>query len=124
MRGPSASQASGRRLPGRNRSAGPHSKEFCSPEFQGGSMRFRTTILISVLLAATGLAHAAEETPLLANSPTVSKTQVVFAYGGSFLGGARGGGVAQQFPAGRRADGAGFLADGKASQISRPAKIQ
>src|SRR5260370_19305825 len=82
MRGPSASQASGRRLPGRNRSAGPHSKEFCSPEFQGGSMRFRTTILISVLLAATGLAHAAEETPLLANSPTVSKTQVVFAYGG------------------------------------------
>ena len=41
-------------------------------------MRSRMTILISVLLAAAGLAHAAEETPLLATSPTVSKTQVVF----------------------------------------------
>src|SRR5258708_8659399 len=107
MRGPSASQASGRRLPGRNRSAGPHSKEFCSPEFQGGSMRFRTAILISVLLAAAGLAHAAEETPLLANSPTVSKTQVVFAYGGYLWSRPPRGGDAPPLPPRRAGGGPG-----------------
>ncbi|MCU1318238.1 MAG: hypothetical protein JWN63_3560, partial [Candidatus Acidoferrum typicum] len=42
-------------------------------------MRFRMAILIGILLAFTAASRAAEETPLLAHSPTVSKTQVVFA---------------------------------------------
>jgi len=76
-------------------------------------MRFRTTILISVLLAATGLAHAAEETPLLANSPTVSKTQVVFAYGGYLWSVPRDGGDARQLTTGGHEGVPVFSPDGK-----------
>src|SRR5712691_12814469 len=43
----------------------------------GASMRFRIAILIGILLALATVSGAAEETPLLAHSPTVSKTQVV-----------------------------------------------
>ncbi len=76
-------------------------------------MRFRTTILISVLLAAAGLAHAAEETPLLANSPTVSKTQVVFAYGGYLWSVPRDGGDARQLTTGGHEGVPVFSPDGK-----------
>ena len=76
-------------------------------------MRFRTTILISVLLAAAGLAQAAEETPLLANSPTVSKTHVVFAYGGYLWSVPRDGGDARQLTTGGREGLPVFSPDGK-----------
>jgi len=76
-------------------------------------MRFRTTILISVLLAAAGLAQAAEETPLLANSPTVSKTLVVFAYGGYLWSVPREGGDARQLSTGGHEDVPVFSPDGK-----------
>jgi tricorn protease len=47
-------------------------------------MRVRMTVLFCALLAMScaGVSRAAEETPLLAHSPTLSKTQVVFTYGG------------------------------------------
>jgi len=38
-------------------------------------MRFRIEILGGLLLACAGLSRGAEETPLLAHSPTLSKTQ-------------------------------------------------
>jgi len=76
-------------------------------------MRFRTTILISVLLAAAGLAQAAEETPLLANSPTVSNTLVVFAYGGYLWSVPREGGDARQLSTGGHEDVPVFSPDGK-----------
>ncbi len=76
-------------------------------------MRFRTTILISVLLAAAGLAQAAEETPLPANSPTVSKTHVVFAYGGYLWSVPRDGGDARQLTTGGHEGLPVFSPDGK-----------
>src|SRR6266513_2698266 len=45
-------------------------------------MRFRITMLMGILLALAAVSGATEETPLLAHSPTASKTQVAFAYGG------------------------------------------
>ena len=45
-------------------------------------MRFRIAILIAILLAFVAVSGAAEEMPLLVQSPTLSKTQVVFTYGG------------------------------------------
>ena len=47
-------------------------------------MRVRMTVMMVALLGLTcaGVSRAAEETPLLTHAPTLSKTQVVFAYGG------------------------------------------
>ena len=45
-------------------------------------MRFRIAILIGALLVLAAGSNAAEETPLLVHSPTLSSTQVIFAYGG------------------------------------------
>jgi tricorn protease len=63
-------------------------------------MRVRMAILIGVLLACAGLSRGAEETPLLAHSPTLSKTQVVFAYGGYLWSVPREGGDARQLTTG------------------------
>src|SRR5258708_2983747 len=63
-------------------------------------MRFRIAILIGLLLAFAGASEAAEETPLLAHSPTVSKTNVVFAYGGYLWSVPRDGGDARQLTTG------------------------
>jgi tricorn protease len=57
-------------------------------------------ILTGVLLACAGLSRAADETPLLAHSPTLSKTQVVFAYGGYLWSVPREGGDARQLTTG------------------------
>src|SRR5689334_25117004 len=65
-------------------------------------MRVRMAVLIGVLLALTcaGLSQGAEEAPLLAHSPTLSKTQVVFAYGGYLWSVPREGGDARQLTTG------------------------
>src|SRR5260370_18005603 len=68
--------------------------------FPGGSMRFRIAILIGVLLSFAGIARAAEETALLAHSPTVSKTHVAFTYGGYLLRVPRAGGDERQLTTG------------------------
>jgi tricorn protease len=66
----------------------------------GGNMRVRMAILTGVLLVCAGLSRGAEETPLLAHSPTLSKTQVVFAYGGYLWSVPREGGDARQLTTG------------------------
>lgn len=65
-------------------------------------MRFRMMILIGVLLAFAGTSRAAEETPLLAHAPTLSKTEVVFAYGGYLWSVPRDGGDARQLTTDRK----------------------
>jgi tricorn protease len=76
-------------------------------------MRFRIAILIGLFMAFAGLTRAAEETPLLAHSPTVSKTQVVFAYGGYLWSVPRDGGDARQLTTGGHEGLPVFSPDGK-----------
>jgi len=76
-------------------------------------MRFRMAILIGMLLASTGLTRAAEETPLLAHSPTVSRTQIVFTYGGYLWSVPREGGDARQLTTGGHEGLPVFSPDGK-----------
>src|SRR5438045_8481411 len=59
-------------------------------------MRFRMAILIGFLATSAVTSRAAEEAPLLAHSPTVSRAQVVFAYGGYLWSVPRDGGDARQ----------------------------
>jgi tricorn protease len=78
-------------------------------------MHVRTAVLSAVLLALTcaGVSLAAEETPLLAHSPTLSKTQVVFAYGGYLWTVPREGGDARQLTTGGHEGAPVFSPDGK-----------
>jgi tricorn protease len=76
-------------------------------------MRFRIAILIGLFVAFAGLTRAAEEIPLLAHSPTVSKTQVVFAYGGYLWSVPRDGGDARQLTTGGHEGLPVFSPDGK-----------
>jgi len=76
-------------------------------------MRFRMAILIGVLLAFAGTSSAAEEAPLLAHSPTLSKTEVVFAYGGYLWSVPRDGGDARQLTTGGHEGLPVFSPDGK-----------
>src|SRR2546426_373553 len=76
-------------------------------------MRFRIGIQIGLLLAFAAVSGAAEETPLLAHSPTVSKTHVVFAYGGYLWSVPRDGGDARQLTTGGHEGLPVFSPDGK-----------
>ena len=63
-------------------------------------MRLRIAILMGILLAMAAMPGAAEETAPLVHSPTVSKTLVVFAYGGYLWSVPRDGGDARQLTTG------------------------
>jgi tricorn protease len=63
-------------------------------------MRVRMVVMIAILLACAGISTAADQTPLLAHSPTLSKTQVVFSYGGYLWSVPRDGGDARQLSTG------------------------
>jgi len=76
-------------------------------------MRFRMAILMGVLLGLAGVTSAAQETLLLAHSPTVSRTQVVFAYGGYLWSVPREGGDARQLTTGGHEGLPVFSPDGK-----------
>lgn len=80
-------------------------------------MRFRISAMIGTLLIALlytgGGAAAAEEAPLLAQSPTMSETQVVFEYGGYLWSVPRGGGEARQLTTGGHEARPKFSPDGK-----------
>lgn len=78
-------------------------------------MRIRMTVLVCGLLTLTcaRASRAAEETPLLAHSPTLSKTQVVFAYGGYLWSVPREGGDARQLTTGGHEGAPVFSPDGK-----------
>src|SRR5258708_36646818 len=82
-------------------------------------MRFRTAILIGLLLAFAGMSRAAEETALLAHSPTVSKTHVVFAYGGYLWSVPRDGGDARQLTTGGHEGLPVFSPDGTGRAFTR-----
>jgi tricorn protease len=76
-------------------------------------MRFRDVTLLACVLAMAGYSFAAEETPLLVQAPTLSKTEIVFAYGGYLWSVAREGGNARQLTTGGHEAGPEFSPDGK-----------
>ena len=76
-------------------------------------MRFRMAILIGLLATSAVTSRAAEEAPLLAHSPTVSRAQVVFAYGGYLWSVPRDGGDARQLTTGGHEGLPVFSPDGK-----------
>src|SRR2546421_289797 len=76
-------------------------------------MRFRMAILIGLLATSAVTSRAAEEAPLLAHSPALSKTQVVFAYGGYLWSVPRDGGDARQLTTGGHEGLPVFSPDGK-----------
>src|SRR5438093_10596197 len=76
-------------------------------------MRFRMAILIGLLATSAVTSRAAEEAPLLAHSPTVSKNHVVFAYGGYLWSVPRDGGDARQLTTGGHEGLPVFSPDGK-----------
>src|SRR5207244_437819 len=81
--------------------------------FLGGDMRVRRALPLGalVVLTCSAASRGAEESRLLAHSPTLSKTQVVFAYGGYLLSEPGAGGAALQLTTGGH-EGAGRLCPG------------
>jgi len=79
-------------------------------------MRRRISLLSSafliLVLTLAGRASAAEETPLLLQSPTLSRTQIAFGYGGYVWSVARNGGEARQLTTGGHEAGPIFSPDG------------
>ena len=63
-------------------------------------MRTRFALMLGVLPVFAGFAAAAEEAPLLVREPTLSRTQVVFTYGGYLWSVPREGGEARQLTTG------------------------
>ncbi|HEX8765568.1 MAG TPA: PDZ domain-containing protein [Candidatus Acidoferrum sp.] len=77
-------------------------------------MRVRMAVLSGALLALTcvGVSRTAEETSLLVHSPTLSKTQIVFSYGGYLWSVPREGGDARQLTTGGHESWPIFSPDG------------
>ena len=69
----------------------------------------RNLFLLLGALAAAGLARAQVEQPLLLQSPTLSKTQIVFAFGGSLWSVGRDGGDARRLVVGDPGSASGPL---------------
>jgi tricorn protease len=81
----------------------------------GGMMRFRISMIAAVLLAflcTASWSAAADEDPLLVQAPTMSKTQIVFAYGGYLWSVPRAGGEARQLTTGGHETRPKFSPDG------------
>jgi tricorn protease len=79
-------------------------------------MRFRISAMIAVfllvMLGTASWAPAADEAPLLVQAPTMSKTQIVFAYGGYLWSVPRAGGDARQLTTGGHESRPKFSPDG------------
>jgi len=79
-------------------------------------MRFRNSILMAalflILLGTASWSAAAEENPLLMQQPTMSKTQIVFVYGGYLWSVPREGGEARQLTTGGHESRPKFSPDG------------
>jgi len=60
----------------------------------------RIAILVAIFVSLAGRAVLAQESPLLAHAPTLSKTQIVFGYGGYLWSVPREGGEARQLTTG------------------------
>ena len=76
-------------------------------------MRIRCAMLLAVLLMAANLACAADDSPLLATEPTISRTTIAFAYGGYLWSVPRAGGEARQLTTGGHESSPYFSPDGK-----------
>src|SRR5438270_1958184 len=59
-------------------------------------MKFRSLIFVIVFFCFAGFARAADDSPLLAHAPTVSRTNIAFVYGGYLWTVSRAGGEARQ----------------------------
>jgi tricorn protease len=79
-------------------------------------MRFRISTMIAAVLLAflctASWSSAADEAPLLVQAPTMSKTQIVFAYGGYLWSVPRAGGEARQLTTGGHETRPKFSPDG------------
>src|SRR5713101_9821789 len=75
-------------------------------------MRHRMMFLLALLLCVVGRTAAADEAPLLARAPTLSRTQIVFAYGGYLWSVPREGGEARQLTTGGHEARPRFSPDG------------
>lgn len=73
----------------------------------------RNLLLILVLFVAGGSARAADDAPFLLRSPTLSRTQIVFNYGGYLWSVNREGGDARQLTVGGHEFGPIFSPDGE-----------
>src|SRR5258705_5082334 len=76
-------------------------------------MRFRLSIVIACLLVFSKIAMTAQDAPLLATWPTMSKTEIVFLYGGYLWSVPRDGGEARQLTTGGHETNPVFSPDGK-----------
>ncbi len=76
-------------------------------------MKLRFAVLLAMLLAAANLAWAADDSPLLATEPTISRTEIAFAYGGYLWSVPRAGGEARQLTTGGHESSPYFSPDGK-----------
>ncbi len=76
-------------------------------------MKERLVLLFAVLLMAANLAQAADDAPLLATNPTISKSEIVFSYGGYLWSVSRAGGEARQLTTGGHENFPCFSPDGK-----------
>ncbi len=76
-------------------------------------MRSRLGMLLALALIFAGAVCAAEETPLLVQSPTLSKTEIVFVYGGYLWSVPREGGEAKQLTTGGHESQPVFSPDGR-----------
>src|SRR5258708_4195841 len=76
-------------------------------------MRIGLLRMIGCLLVYSAALRAAEEAPLLATNPAISKTEVVFSYGGYLWSVPRGGGEARQLTTGGHENHPYFSPDGK-----------
>jgi tricorn protease len=72
----------------------------------------RLGLLLAVVCACARWAKAADEGPLLVRQPTLSRTEIVFAYGGYLWGVPRGGGAARQLTTGGHESAPVFSPDG------------
>ncbi|GAC1638468.1 MAG: S41 family peptidase [Candidatus Acidiferrum sp.] len=63
-------------------------------------MRVRVALVLSLVLLVSVAVVSAEDTPLLATSPTVNQTHITFSYGGYLWTVPRGGGEARQLTTG------------------------
>lgn len=73
----------------------------------------RLAAWIGLSLVVPGLAHAAEGEPRLAQTPTISRTDVVFVYGGTLWTVPRDGGAARQLTTGGHERSPVFSPDGR-----------
>src|ERR1700751_2368217 len=80
---------------------------------KGETMLTRLSLFVAaMLLSVTASAYAAEETPLLVHEPTLSRTQIVFVYGGYLWSVPREGGEARQLTTGGHEAAPIFSPDG------------